>query len=233
MSKLKNDLTKLQKKIAIVFDDLQLFRTALTHRSYLNETSEDLESNERLEFLGDAVLEYIVSDHLYRNYPDLSEGKLTHLRSAVVKTDTLAEISDTLELGRYLLLSKGEEAGGGRENISLLADTFEALLGAIYLDQGLDIAHSFVESNLLPRLPEIIKTKAYLDYKSHLQTLIQDQKKPTPTYEVVKERGPDHDKTFYVACYTGKELLGKGTGKSKQQAEQDAAKNALEKMSPA
>jgi ribonuclease-3 len=223
-------LETLQKTIGITFSDKSILKRSLIHRSYLNETSKETESNERLEFLGDAVLELIVSDFLFRNYPNRTEGRLTSFRSSIVNTKTLAFVAKEINLGNYLFLSKGEEAGGGRSNSSLLADTFEALLGAIYLDKGLEAASKLVEKLLLPLLPNIIKTKAYIDYKSKLQSLVQEQMRITPTYRVEKETGPDHDKTFYVKCLAGRQVLGKGSGKSKQEAEQSAAKNALEKF---
>lgn len=224
------DFNQLEKIINISFKNKNLLKTALTHRSYLNEVEDDLQSNERLEFLGDAVLELVVSDYLYHTYPNLSEGQLTNLRSAVVKTQTLAKIANNFSLGKYLFLSRGEETGGGRTNISLLADAFESLLGAIYLDRGIKKVRQFVSFYLLPLLPDIIEKRAYLDYKSNLQTVVQEKRQVTPTYKVVKETGPDHDKTFYVVCTAGSTELGKGRGKNKQHAEQEAAKDALRKL---
>jgi len=223
-------LDKLQKTINIVFHNKNLLKKALTHRSYLNESNSATGSNERLEFLGDAVLELIVSDYLYNKYAQAEEGRLTSFRSSIVNTKSLASVAKKIQLGQYLFLSKGEEAGGGRKNSSLLANTFEAVLGAIYLDQGLKKSQKFVEENLLPLLPDIIKRKAYIDYKSRLQTLIQETQKITPTYKVAKEEGPDHDKTFYVYCLAKEKTLGRGKGKSKQEAEQSAAQNALVKL---
>lgn len=223
-------LNKLETAINIKFKDRTLLKRALVHRSYLNENSKERESNERLEFLGDAVLELVVSNYLYHKYPSLPEGKLTSFRSAIVNTKTLASVAQQIELGNYLYLSRGEEAGGGRQNNSLLADTFEALLGAIYLDQGFNKARQLVEKLLLPLLPGIIERGAYIDYKSHLQALIQEREKITPNYKVIREVGPDHDKTFTVVCLANGKTLGRGKGKSKQEAEQDAARLSLKKL---
>lgn len=227
---MKDNPNELEKTIRITFKNKNLLKTALTHRSYLNEAKDNLLSNERLEFLGDAVLELIVSDYLYRTYLHLNEGRLTNLRSAIVKTQTLAKIASNLTMGKYLFLSKGEETSGGRENISLLADAFEALLGAIYLDQGIERVRKFISTYLLPLLPDIIETRAYLDYKSNLQAIIQEKREITPTYKVIKESGPDHDKTFYVVCMADSVKLGRGKGKNKQAAEQEAAKEALARL---
>lgn len=225
-----NRLNQLEKLLNLFFNKKELLQTALTHRSYLNESNQEMISNERLEFLGDAVLEFIVSSYLFLEYPELNEGILTSIRSAAVKTETLAETASKIKLGDYLYLSRGEELGGGRTNVSLLADTFEALIGAIYIDQGIDPTREFLSKNILELIPDIIKNKAYLDYKSQLQIIIQEKQQVTPVYQVVRETGPDHDKVFYVYCLANNLLLGKGKGKSKQQAEQEAAKNALEKL---
>lgn len=223
-------LENLQKSTKIKFSNQNLLKKALTHRSYLNESRKTQESNERLEFLGDAVLELIVSDYLYKNYTQVEEGKLTSYRSSIVNTKTLAKVAAQINLGEYLYLSKGEEEGGGRKNESLLADTFESLLGGVYLDQGLQKARFLVEKLLLPLLPSIIKNKAYIDYKSKLQEIVQEKMKVTPVYKVVKEIGPDHAKTFFIDCLAGEKTIGKGKGKNKQASEQQAAKAALEKI---
>lgn len=222
-------LEDLQKKINIQFADQLLLQQAFVHRSYLNESKEFPESNERLEFLGDAVLSFITSEFLFKTYPQYPEGILTNIRSTLVKTRSLYEAAISLQLGALLLLSHGEESSGGRTNVSLLADCFEALLGSIYLDQGIDIARMFLTSILYPKTEEIIRTKSYIDFKSLLQEIVQEDVKTSPTYRVVKSEGPDHDKTFWMEVVVGDELLGSGKGKSKQEAEQSAAADALEK----
>lgn len=222
------DLPALEKILNVTFDNKDILRTALVHRSYLNENPKfNLPSNERLEFLGDAVLELIVSDHLYETYPDSAEGELTNFRSSLVNTTSLAESSLKLGVGEFLCLSKGEEGSGGRKNQYILANTFEALLGAIYLDQGIEAASAFVHLHLIVKLPEIIEQQLYKDAKSSLQELSQDEISVTPTYRVLSENGPDHNKIFTVGVYAGSKLLAKGSGKSKQQAEQQAASTAL------
>ncbi len=222
-------LDSLQKNIGVSFNDQKLLKQAFVHRSYLNESKEFPESNERLEFLGDAILSFITSQYLFRTYPQYPEGTLTNIRSTLVKTTSLAITGTELALGQLLLLSRGEESSGGRTNQSLLADSFEALLGAIFLDQGIEIAKQFVEKVLLYKTESIIKNKSYIDYKSLLQELVQEETKISPTYTVIKSEGPDHDKTFYVAVMMGETPLAQGKGKSKQEAEQDAATTALEK----
>lgn len=221
---------ELQKNIGIKFKDQALMKAAFIHRSYLNEARNIKESNERLEFLGDAVLSFLTSYFLYEKYPDYPEGTLTNVRSSLVKTTSLKEVSENLGLGQLLFLSHGEEESGGRNNSSLLADTFEALLGAIYLDQGIEAAKKFVGKYLFPRAEEIVANKSYIDYKSLLQEIIQQGSRVSPTYRVVKSEGPDHAKTFWIEAVAGVTVLGSGQGRSKQEAEQRAAANALEKL---
>ena len=221
-------LEELERRLGVTFNDKNYLRTALVHRSYLNENPGfDLPSNERMEFLGDAVLELIVSEHLYQHYPNSPEGELTNFRSSLVNTVSLAEVSGTLGAGEFLFLSKGEEGSGGRNNQYILANTFEALLGAIYLDQGIDAASTFVHQHLMGKLPDIIEKQLYKDAKSKLQELSQEEISITPVYKVLSERGPDHNKIFTVGVYAGSKHLASGSGKSKQQAEQEAAANAL------
>lgn len=221
---------KLQQDIGITFGDPQLLERAFVHRSHLNEAKSHQVSNERLEFLGDAVLSFLTSHFLYETYPQYPEGTLTNIRSSLVKTQSLAETAKSLNLGELLLLSHGEEASGGRTNISLLADSFEALLGAIFLDQGIEVAKKFLHAYLFPKAKTIVDTKAYVDYKSLLQEIIQQDSRISPTYQVVKSEGPDHAKTFWVEAVVGDRRLGSGQGKSKQEAEQRAAADALEKI---
>lgn len=225
---MSTNLITLEKKLGLHLTNPQLLEEALTHRSFLNETNKNIPSNERLEFLGDAVLELLVSAYLFQTFPAYPEGKLTNLRSATVNTKMLAYIALKLNLGNYLYLSKGEEAGGGRTNYSLLADVFEAVLGAIYLDQGLEAVNKVLAKYLFGIIRDIVKNGSYNDYKSLLQEKAQEKYRVTPTYTVLKEEGPDHAKIFYSAVFIDQKKLGEGKGKSKQEAEQDAAKAGLE-----
>jgi ribonuclease-3 len=210
------------------FNNDSLFQTALTHRSALNENSQAKDSNERLEFLGDAVLELLTTKFLFNSFPEDNEGILTSYRSALVKTTSLAAVAEQLGLGQKLKMSKGEEATGGRTNPSLLADTFEAVLGALYLDQGLEAVEAFLHQELFTNLDRILKEKLYKDPKSELQEKVQSMGFLTPSYEVIDQNGPDHDKTFTVSVTVGDKVIGKGSGKSKQQAQQAAAEAALQ-----
>lgn len=222
-------LETLKKILSVTVIDDQLLKQAFTHRSYLNESKKPVHSNERLEFLGDSVLSFLVSEHLYRTFPSFPEGHLTNIRSSIVKTTTLAEIAGELHLGSYLLLSRGEEESGGRNNPSILADTFEALLGAIFIDQGIESAHTIVQSYLFPRIERVLKEKLFKDAKSMFQEIVQLHMKISPLYKVIDERGPDHAKVFTIGVYVGETLFGEGKGKSKQEGEQIAASAALEK----
>lgn len=223
------DFLKLEKSLDLTFKDKSLLAQAFIHRSYLNEAQgRNLESNERLEFLGDAVLELAVSEFLFRQLPRQPEGELTALRSSLVKTDTLARVAEKLKLGLYLKMSRGEKLGGGKTNKSLLANTTEALLGAIYLDQGMSKATVVVDTFLLPELSTIISLGLHRDFKSTLQEKVQSQGLPTPEYSVLSEVGPDHQKTFVVQVRVGGEIWGEGSGSSKQRAETQAARHALQ-----
>ncbi len=222
-------LEELEKSLKLNFKDKNLLKSAFIHRSYLNEHPEEkIPHNERLEFLGDSVLGFVVSEYLFLKYPNRPEGDLTNFRSSIVNARTLSEVGGKLELGKYLLLSKGEEATGGRERQYLLANTLEALLGAIYLDLGLPKASELIHEQLIPLLPAIITTGSYKDFKSAFQEQSQDKLNVTPTYKVLEEIGPDHDRTFEVGVFISDKQVGKGKGKSKQQAEQEAASAALE-----
>lgn len=205
----------------------ELLTEAFTHRSYLNETKEKITSNERLEFLGDAVLEILVSEYLFHRFPEYPEGKLTLLRSSIVRTETLGTAAQKLNLGKYLRLSRGEEEHGGRTNESILANTYEAVTGALYLDQGLAIVKEFLEETLFPYFEAIMENKTYRDAKSHLQEVVQEKFKITPVYKVMKEEGPDHQKRFTIGVYIDDKLIGEGTGRNKQAAESKAAEEAL------
>ncbi|MCB9790691.1 ribonuclease III [Candidatus Nomurabacteria bacterium] len=224
-------LNEFAESIKVEFNDLDLLKKALTHRSYVNENREDQpKHNERLEFLGDAVLELIVSEHLFHNYLDKPEGDLTSFRAASVKTETLASLSRQLNVGGYLYMSKGEEETGGRDKDYLLANAFEAILGAIYLDQGYDIAKDFVLRCLSPLTKEIVEKRLDIDAKTKFQEIAQSLYKMTPIYKTVGESGPDHDKIFTMAAFIGEKEWGRGEGTSKQKAEEEAAQKAIEKI---
>jgi len=210
------------------FKNSLLLETALTHRSALNERiSSSSESNERLEFLGDAVLELITTKFLFNKFPNEPEGVLTAYRSSLVKTTTLAEVAIELSLGEKLYMSRGEEATGGRNNPGLLADTTEAIIGAIYLDQGYETTKQFLEKNLFNKFEQIKKEKLYQDSKSVLQEIVQAKGFEAPIYKVTKEDGPDHDKQFTIEVLVNSQPTGIGVGKSKQLAQQAAAEEAL------
>lgn len=213
-----------------LFKNPQLLDQALTHRSYLNEHPKVHHSNERLEFLGDAILELIITDHLYHQFPHYSEGQLTALRSALVKTETLAHMAHQLNLGPLLKLSRGEQASGGQTNPGLLADTAEAVIGALYLDQGLPATQDLISQYLLPQLPQIIAQKLYQDAKSLLQEQVQARGQPAPFYTTLRTIGPHHKKTFTVTVTVSSKILGQGSGPTKQIAQQVAAQTALEKL---
>lgn len=215
----------------IPIQDEKLKDKAFTHRSYLNESGNDFEeSNERLEYLGDAVLELAVSEHLFHYFPDRPEGDLTSIRAALVKTTTLAEVAQKLHLGDKLYMSRGEEQTGGRQNPSLLANTFEAVIGAIYLDSGFETVVEFLKKHLFTKTDEIVANNLHKDFKSSVQEKVQADGHPTPTYQVIDESGPDHIKNFTVALLVGDKEISRGSGKSKQSAQQQAAKNALAKL---
>ena len=213
------------------FRNKLLLITALTHRSAINEhMTAARESNERLEYLGDAVLELVATEFLYHQLPDASEGKLTAIRSSLVRTTTLSKVAQSLGVGGMLYLSHGEEASGGRISDALLADTMEAIIGAIYLDQGFDGARAFITEAILTQYDEIVEEKSYKDSKSAFQEEVQSLGLETPVYTVESETGPDHDKKFVVSVSLGGEVVARGTGRSKQLAEQIAANAALEKF---
>lgn len=223
------DFSKFEKKIGINFDKKDLLKQAFTHRSYLNENpSLALDHNERLEFLGDAVLELATTEYLYQEYPKKTEGEMTSLRAALVNANMLSIISKELRAEDFLLLSKGEAKDTGKARQFILANTFEALVGAIYLDKGYKTAFSFLETYLFPRLKKIIEKKLWIDAKSFFQEKAQEINGTTPVYRIIKEWGPDHAKNFIVGVYLNSEMIAEGQGCSKQEAEQDAARNAIE-----
>ncbi|MDO8676704.1 MAG: ribonuclease III [Candidatus Azambacteria bacterium] len=222
------DFKDLQKKLGIKFKNENLLRQAFIHRSYLNENPGfSLGHNERLEFLGDAVLELIVTDYLYKNYPDLAEGEMTSLRAALVNSQMLLQISDRLGFNDYLYLSKGEAKEINRGRQYILANTFESFIGAFYLDQGYESAEKFILKNLIPELKNVIEKKLWRDAKSLFQEAAQERVGITPTYEVLEAIGPDHAKKFTIGVYLEKELVSSGEGASKSEAQQQAAENAL------
>lgn len=226
---MQNNLQSFEESIGISFTDANLLRQAFTHRSYLNEHRDEvLGHNERLEFLGDAVLELIATHFLFETFPEHDEGELTAYRAALVNAVTCAQVANTLHMNEYLLLSKGEAKDQGRARQVLLANAFEALVGAIYLDQGYEAAKVFIETHLFPKIDEIVKKKLWRDAKSTFQEKAQDAEGVTPHYAVIRETGPDHDKQFVVGVYIKEAMIAQGMGKSKQEAEQDAARLALE-----
>ena len=217
-----------EKKIGYAFKSGRLLEQAFTHRSYLNENREPgREHNERLEFLGDAVLELVVTEFLFAKYPDKPEGDLTAYRAALVNTQSISDAATKLGMNDFLLLSRGESRDTGRARQIILANAFEALIGALYLDSGYVTAKDFIAKQLFHKTEEVVAKRLWQDAKSRLQELAQEKMKVTPTYEVASQAGPDHDRTFVVAAYVGEEKVATGEGRSKQEAEQDAAQKAL------
>lgn len=223
------EFEKFENNAGLSFKDKGLLKRAFTHRSYINENRGlHLEHNERLEFLGDAVLELVITDYLYEKYQDFNEGELTSLRSALVNADTCARVATSLGANDFLLLSKGEAKDTGRARQFILANTMEAIIGALYEDQGYESARDFILKNFSPLTEDLLKAGKTIDAKSLFQEKAQEHRNVTPVYKTVKESGPDHDKHFTVSVHLGKDVLGEGEGKSKQDAEQEAAKNALD-----
>lgn len=221
----------LAQKLGIAIHKEDLFQMAVTHRSYLNEhRNHPLNHNERLEFLGDAVLELVVTEYLYHNYSN-PEGELTSWRAALVNGEMLAQVARAVGVEEFLLMSKGEAKDTGRARQYLLANAMEAIIGALYLDQGYDAAKDFIAKTVLIHLDEVLTSKSYADPKSRFQEESQDRLGITPSYHVLREEGPDHDKHFVSGVYLGEELIAEGNGQSKQEAQRDAAKNALTKKS--
>jgi ribonuclease-3 len=228
---MQSEIQRLQEAIGLHFKDQALLRQALVHRSFLNENPDFiLPSNERLEFLGDALLDFIVGEYLYQSYPEMDEGQLTSLRAALIREKTLAQFAQSLRLGDYLYLSRGEDEGGGRTRMALLADAFEALVAAIYLDRGLEAVKEFVMRFVEPEATQILESGLDKDHKSRLQEWAQGEFRLTPIYRTVVERGPDHAKEFTVEVLIGDRVCGRGEGRSKQTAEQSAARQALEEI---
>ncbi|MHB8903597.1 MAG: ribonuclease III [Patescibacteria group bacterium] len=229
---LTSDLQKLQKKLGVKFIDESLLKQALVHRSYLNEHPDfSIGHNERLEFLGDAVLEIVVTEFLYLNFLNTPEGDLTNWRASLVNAKMLYEVANDLEIEDYLYLSRGESKDKNKKSRQyILADATEAIIGAMYLDQGIEIAKKFILKNVVSRLDEILKNQSYLDPKSHFQEKAQELKGITPHYQILDETGPDHAKIFTVGLYLDEELVISGTGSSKQEAQVDAAAKGLKKL---
>lgn len=223
-----NNFKDLEKNLGTKFKNKKLLIQALTHRSFLNEANQpDIESNERLEFLGDTILSFIISEWLFKQFPDYLEGDLTNIRSNLVRTASLTKIAQRLKIGNYLLLSKGEKESGGQKNPTLLANALEAVIGAIFLDQDLKTVKKFIRNNFSSALESLIRLGGLKDSKSLLQEKIQSETNFSPVYKTIKEEGPDHNKTFTVGVFLNNKLLATGVGKNKQQAEEEAAKIAL------
>lgn len=225
-------LKKVEEVINYSFSKVELLQEALTHSSYANEhRNYHVKDNERLEFLGDAILDLIISEYLFKKHPEMPEGDLSKIRASIVCENSLAKMSRLMNVGEYLLLGKGEELTGGRERSSILADAFEAITGAIFLDGGFDAAKAYLTRTLVHQVEQVHSLEdLYTDYKTLLQEQIQKESSEPIHYEVTGEEGPDHDKHFYVEVYHEDKMLGKGIGKSKKEAEQDAAKKALNKF---
>jgi len=222
------NFSKFEEKIGVNFKDKNLLQQAFTHRSYLNENpSLGLEQNERLEFLGDAVLEMAITEYLYKKYPQKTEGEMTALRAALVNAVTLSEAAGELNIGDLMLLSKGETKSLGKARQYILANALEALIGAIYLNGGYEETFDFLEKNLFGKIEEVIEKKLWIDAKSLFQEKAQELESVTPAYKVLAESGPDHEKVFTMGVFLGDELIAEGKGASKQEAEQDAARKAL------
>jgi len=225
------DMAALQKILGVTFNQLSLLEQALVHSSYINENPDYVSGhNERLEFFGDAVLDFIVAEKLYQEFPDLTEGKMTRLRAMLVRRDTLARVARAISLGDYLYMGKGEESSGGRDKALNLAGALEAIIAAVYLDQGIMVAGKMVNRILAGEWEKVFRQSTYLDYKSKLQELVQSRFQITPAYRLVSETGPDHDKSFTVEVMVNAEVVGTGTGKSKKIAETEAARLALERL---
>jgi ribonuclease-3 len=210
------------------FNNKKLFDQAFTHRSFLNETKEKISSNERLEFLGDSIISFVISDYLFKKYPEFDEGILTNIRSLLVNTKSLAQAAKELNFGGYLKLSKGEEESKGRQNQSLLADCFESFVGALFIDQGIEAVQAFLGESLIIKVDDIAKNKSFKDPKSLLQEYVQAKRQSSPMYKVLEESGPAHDRKFKIGAYVDGGLIGEGFGKSKREAEETAAQKALE-----
>ena len=226
-----SELAVVEAGLGLTFRDKTLLLRALTHRSYINENpNSPLEDNERLEFLGDAVLDFVTGEYLYHRFPEMDEGQLTSLRSALVRTETLARFASEMGLDRFIYMGRGEEESGGRTRPAIMCGCYEALIGAFYLDQGLEAIKAFIIQVIKPVVHHIVQNENNKDAKSRLQELSQAHRQVTPTYRTISEQGPDHAKEFTVAAIIGSEIYGLGAGRSKQVAAQAAAQAALERL---
>lgn len=226
---MEDNLHAFEEKVGIVFSNKKLLKEAFTHRSYINENRNcGWPHNERLEFLGDAVLELVVTDYLFGKYPEETEGELTSYRAALVNTQSISEGANMWDMNEHLLLSKGEAKDEGKARQYILADTFEAVIGAIYLDKGYEVAQEFIAKSLFHKTEEMVRRELWKDAKSNFQEKAQEIEGTTPSYSIVAEEGPDHDKKFTVGVFLGEGKVAEGVGRSKQDAEQQAAEKALE-----
>lgn len=222
------DYSKIEEKIGVKFNNKDLLIQAFTHRSYLNENRDkNLKHNERLEFLGDAVMELVITDYLFNKFPERNEGELTAFRASLVNTQSISDAATNLGFNEYLRLSRGESRDEGRARSYILANTFESVIGSIYIDQGYASAEKFILTFLVPSLDQIISDGSWIDAKSKLQEIVQEERGITPSYKTIKEEGPDHDKNFTVSVFYGDDEVDQGIGKSKQEAEQNVARKIL------
>lgn len=226
MRNLENNIQRLQKKLGTQFANVELLQEALTHSSYANQ-KKDIKYNERLEFLGDSVLQLCISEYLYKSYSDKSEGQLTKIRALIVCENSLYEIAKQWELGTFIRMSKGEELTGGRTRVSILADCVEAIIAAVYLDSGFESARSFIINNFMNTIDEAINNEIILDYKTKLQELLQQNGDVTIAYNLIKFEGPPHRREFFTEVLVNNEVIGQGSGFSKKESEQNSAKSAL------
>jgi ribonuclease-3 len=230
MTMLDEHLREFENILEVRFANIDILKRALTHRSFVNESDEELRDNERLEFLGDAILDFIVADMLFRQFPDVSEGELTQLRAALVRTDSLAQLATDCKLGEFLLIGKGEESSGGRTRVNNLCRGFEAVVGAVYVDQGLEVVRDFMLPKLQQLLAHVLENQLHRDARSMLQERTQAELRFTPVYRVIDAAGPDHEKQFYIEVVVGDVVIGQGVGNSKRAAAQSAARAALKRL---
>lgn len=228
-SERKKELKLFLKNINVSFKDLKLLNLSLSHKSYINEIN-GKENNEKLEFLGDSVIGLVITEYLYKSYPSLTEGELARIKSFIVSEDLLSKLAKEIHLNRYILIGKGEELSGGRHKKAILADTYEAFLGAYYLDSNLSKVRKFILKHFIKEIDLVIAGKHEKDYKTLLQEFCQKKYKVCPVYRLYNEEGPEHDKTFFVNVFINDNIIGKGFGKSKKEAEKEAAKNAFLKL---
>lgn len=230
MVELNEHIKAFQQVIGVDFDDPEVLRRALTHRSYVNENEDETEDNERLEFLGDAILDFVVADMLFARFPDVAEGELTQLRSALVRTESLADMAINFQVGEYLLIGKGEENSGGRTRVNNLCRGFEAIIGAVYIDQGLRGVRDFILPSLEAYLQYVLENSLHKDARSVLQERSQAELRFTPVYRLIDAAGPDHEKEFLIEVVVGSLVIGQGVGTSKRAAAQAAARDALVRL---